>query len=380
MGRVAAGRWSSALLVACCAVGPVHGADAELKWYGYFKMDLVRDSAEPGSGNGNFITYVKPHAKGDATAITNLTARQTRLGFNMTRGEAKGNLEYDFYGAGDEHKNSVQLRKAYVDVPLGRLSLRAGQDSDLISPLVPSTLNYTVCWGVGNIGYRRPQVRVYTQQGGLYAGVALVRNISTAVARKADGTTVTGDLNLDGINDADAGLPVLQGRLGWTAAAGSHKVAVGVSGHYGAMEAGARDYTTWSAGGDLVAEVNKKVKLQAEAYTGDNTATYHGAIMDPDTEDGTSSVGGWANVVCKATDKVDLSLGAGMDQVDKKDLGAASRKANSVVFGNAQYGLGSGASVGVEVARWATEYHLPAAGNATTPSDLRVQLSVQGSF
>ena len=72
-------------------------------------------------------------------------------------------VEIDFYGSGGtENKAKLQLRHAYMklDWPADDLSVIAGQTSDVFSPLNPSTLNYTVLWDAGNIGYRRPQIRL----------------------------------------------------------------------------------------------------------------------------------------------------------------------------------------------------------------------------
>ena len=39
-------------------------------------------------------------------------------------------------------------------------TILGGQTWDVISPLNPRSLNYSVYWWAGNIGYRRPQVRL----------------------------------------------------------------------------------------------------------------------------------------------------------------------------------------------------------------------------
>ena len=53
------------------------------------------------------------------------------------------------------------MRHAYLklDWPKSRFNIIAGQTSDVISPLYPQTVNYSVGWWTGNIGYRRPQLR-----------------------------------------------------------------------------------------------------------------------------------------------------------------------------------------------------------------------------
>jgi hypothetical protein len=76
--------------------------------------------------------------------------------------ETSGKLEIDFYGGGPENKNLPMMRHAFMklDWPKRGFSILAGQTSDVISPLVPSTVNYSVAWWVGDIGYRRPQLRL----------------------------------------------------------------------------------------------------------------------------------------------------------------------------------------------------------------------------
>ena len=344
-------------------------ADAKVDWYGYYKMDLAYDSAL--SSHGNFAMWVKPYEKGSEISAQSLTARETRIGFNVEREDMKGKLEFDFYGGGAENKNALQMRKAYVDLPVGPVSLRAGQDCDLISPLVPSTINYTVCWGVGNIGYRRPQLRIYQQRGDLYWGLALARNISP-------------DLNGDGVTDGDAGTPVIQGRIAYTLDSGASKLTVGASGHYGYMDAvGAEDdYDTWSLNGEAVLAVGPRLKLLGEFYVGSNLRTYFGSILNQDSIGGLSSMGGWVDLQYEARDGLDLSLGGSLDTVDEDDLGeaAGARSRDWVAFGNAWYALGSGVKAGFELSYWSTKYPNAAPGMEDTPGDLRAQLSVKGNF
>ena len=71
-----------------------------------------------------------------------------------------GKVEIDFERTIDvENKSSVLLRHAYVEVKNDDFRLLAGQTWDVISPLCPGVLFYSVGWDGGNIGYRRPQFR-----------------------------------------------------------------------------------------------------------------------------------------------------------------------------------------------------------------------------
>ena len=139
----------------------------DIQFYGYIKLDAAWDSS--GVFPGDYVLYTREGREGDDEF--NLTAKQTRLGFkiqgpNAGNMKSSGVVEADFYGAaGAENKANVLLRHAYMtfDWPQSKFSILAGQTSDVISPLLPNTLNYTVLWDAGNIGYRHPQVRL-TQQ------------------------------------------------------------------------------------------------------------------------------------------------------------------------------------------------------------------------
>ncbi|MFT5085779.1 MAG: hypothetical protein ACI906_000449 [Candidatus Latescibacterota bacterium] len=364
-----------AILIAAILSGALAGSvqaekeDTTVEWYGYFKLDMAHDSAV--SSNGNYILYVAPHGKGDAVSTLNLTARQSRFGAKIHRGPMRGVLEFDFYGSSPENKNALMLRKAYVTAPLGPFSLEAGQTTDLISPLVPSTINYSAMWGVGNVGYRRPQVKIYQNMGAYYWAVALSRNLS-------------GDLDGDGLDDGEAsGLPAVQARVACNLDIGVD-LSVGTSVHYGRCDCPDEDkqYDNWSLNGDMKMVINKEWSLLAEAYTGVNMNQYGGAIYNAGLVDGLRSSGGWANVLYRPVELWQFSAGGGLDQVRKEDLGttALSRSRNAVLFANGQYQVISGLWAGFEVSRWTTRYLNAGPGDVSDPSDLRLQWSLRGDF
>ena len=166
---------------------------------------------------------------------------------------------------------------------------------------------------------------------------------------------------------------------------GKARLTLGASGHYGRMQlrdGPEGDYNTWSANVEANLVVNSRVKLLGEAYVGSNLATYFGSILNQDTVDGLASQGGWANLQYRASDLLSLSLGGSVDRVDEADvLGAdGARSGNQVLFGNAQYELGPGVKAGIELSYWVTEYPNALAGLAREPSDLRLQLAIQGGF
>ena len=95
--------------------------------------------------------------------------RNTRLGIDvlgpripmLACAQSGGKIEIDFQGAcdGTDNKGAVLLRHAYVEVENDDFRLLAGQTWDVISPLNPGMLMYSVGWEAGNIGYRRAQLR-----------------------------------------------------------------------------------------------------------------------------------------------------------------------------------------------------------------------------
>ncbi len=73
--------------------------------YGYFKFDMSYDSDL--MSVGNFARWATPNS-GDAIPTTSITAKQSRFGMNINKGDISGKLEIDFYGVGSaENKGGV---------------------------------------------------------------------------------------------------------------------------------------------------------------------------------------------------------------------------------------------------------------------------------
>jgi hypothetical protein len=366
-------RWLLPLLLALApgSVAAQETSATQIDWYGYLRLDMAHDSAV--AAPGNFALYVKPHARGAATSTLTVTGRQSRLGAKIARGSMKGRLEFDFYGASPENKNSLQLRYAVLRLPLGDFELEAGQTSDLISPLVPRTVNYSVAWGAGNVGYRRPQVKLLRRTARTVVGLSLGRNIS-------------GDLDGDSVVDGEASsLPAVQGRAAVTLVAADSVVTLGVSGHYGRCNCPSKDvhYANHSVNVDATLVLSPVVTLLGEAYRGVNVGAYGGSIYNDDTVDGLHSRGGWINLqVTPGGSRWSGSLGAGIDDVDESDIAAATtaRVRNGLLFGALFVHLSPEVTLGFEASHWRTRYTHVATGTARHPANLRLQWSLQGDF
>ncbi len=370
-------------------------APSEKKWvwskldiqlYGYLKLDAAYDSSR--TEVGDYAKWVNPENMNHNDNQFNITANETRLGM-LINGPDDGNLitsgrvEVDFYGGGDENKSHLMMRHAYLkmDWPKQRFNIIAGQTSDVISPLVPSTLNYSVLWWVGNIGYRRPQIRLtkeYTVKKNVDFKLegAVARTIGRMDAVAAPNGTESGE---------DAGFPSLQGRASVTLPlVGEKKTTVGVSGHWGKEEYDItatgmnKTFKTWSLNLDLTQPVNDKCTIKAEVFTGRNLNAYLGGIGQGVITDTTqlnfykeiTSKGGWIAASLGPWDNFRYNVGVGMDDVDSGQINAGDRTMNRCVFGNVIYAANKQTDIGFELSHWRTEYY----GNGDAES-LRAQLS-----
>ena len=361
----------------------------DIQLYGYIKADAVYDDSRVTTGN--YILYVDDETGKDNDDEFNLTANQTRFGLKIKGPEedgirTSGQLEVDFYGNGSgENKAGILLRHAYMNIewPDENFSILAGQTSDIFSPLFPDTLNYTVLWDAGNIGYRHPQIRLTKDiqlnekvdmnlQGGISRTIGDDELLTTAGAKSGE----------------DAGFPTLQGRVGFTFPWFGYKpTAIGFSGHWGEEEyddisttATSEKFDSWSLNFDMLQPVNELWSVKGEAFCGKNLNDYFGGIgqgVRSTTAAGITtyhneigSRGGWIAASLTPKSKWNFNFGAGIDDVENEDIAAAQRAMNRSIFGNAIYSINKNTQIGFELSQWRTEYK--GSGDA---DDLRAQTS-----
>lgn len=354
-----------------------------LTWYGYIKLDASWDQGLVNAGN--YARWVVSEDVFDSHSHFNMTARQTRLGFTAVTksGNAtlNGRWESDFYGGGPENRNALQVRHAYVEAvwPSG-WSILAGQASDVISPLNPGTLNYTVAWWAGNIGYRRPQLRV-TRRGKTEGG-AEIRVEGAASRTIGDEFTAVEP----GDSGADSGLPSFQGLAGVTVPVSGRTLGMGVYGHWGdenvhrELGGDPPELRSRSVGAYLTVPLGSTLTFSGEAWTGSNMDDYlggigHGIQVRGTTANVVGARGGWAELALKTAHGTQLNLGYSLDDADAADLARGGRERNAALWGTAVHDAGGGLRYGIEVSRWETRY----VGMATGRS-WRVQSSVIYSF
>lgn len=363
--------------------------------YGYLKFDAAYDTAR--TDTGNFSRWVLPESFNDNDDQFNATANQSRFGLRFNgpaigSAETSGRVEVDFYGGGPENRSHLMMRHAFarIDWPENDFTLIAGQTADVISPLVPSTVNYPVGWWAGNIGYRRPQLQM---RKGFDLTDTTQLEFQSALSR------TIGDSNLFGPGDTgeDAGFPTIQGRVGYSFPLLTEKQTVfGISGHWGEEEydianTGSNlDFETWSLNADLTLPLLEKLMLKGEYYYGENLDAYLGGIaqgithidLDGNPANGNefpqnviTSHGGWAAMSIGPFGDFMYNLGATIDSPFNDDLNPGSRSQNMSIFGNTFYSVNEALMLGFELSYWETDYLSSDDGDS-----IRVQASVMYSF
>jgi hypothetical protein len=366
----------------------------DIEIYGYLKLDASYDTSLIYPGNN--ARWVNSEEVIEDRDQFNMTANETRLGVkikgpNVNGIVTSGLVEIDFYGGGTENRPNPMMRKAYIELawPQEQFSILAGQTSDVISPLYPTTINYTVCWFVGNIGYRRPQFRL-TKEFSLPGDVDL--KLEGAVTRTIGRSD---DMGID--SGQEAGFPTLQGRVSTTfPLLNEQNTTIGISGHKGTEQytidedtGETKKFYSWSLNLDASQPIIEKVKVQGEFFTGENLDAYLGGIgqgvtIPPSTgtpvpsSHGYShvhSTGGWVEVTLGPWHKAEYNVGFAMDRAERGDVYDGDRIRNRTIFSNVIYALNKQTDIGFELSHWRTEYRNTDDGNA-----MRLQAAVKYKF
>lgn len=341
-----------------------------IKPYGFLKFDMAYDGAR--TNNGNYVFWVNENPKSVNTSEFNMTTRQTRFGANLSYEgtqdkKVTARLEFDFYGGGAENKNMPMLRHSFFKIDFGKYYLLAGQASDIFSPLVPTTVNYTVLWNSGNIGYRHPQIQFgYLMDSGFEMVGALSRNIP-------------GDFDEDGNDDGESSsMPTVQARFSYI----NPKLNVGISGHYGRIKFVRFDNCngcdSYSINAHYSYSIIDAIQIKGELFQGRTLNQYFGGIgqgYDVKNGKGIESRGGWLNASLKTNKNMSFNLGIGVDKPQDKGVVSLEKNLNRCIFGNVYTKIAHNTTFAIELSDWKTGY-IDEFGNETDKMNFRVQTSL----
>jgi len=360
----------------------IGGGKIRVTPYGFLRLDMAYDDSEILTDKGNLVIWVNPEGSGsDDDEMFSVAATATRLGFNFDGpefegGKVRGKLEFDFDEGGNLTTSRIRMRHAYAELVYPDWSLLAGQTWDVFGPRIPYMLDCMVMWYSGNVGYRRPQLRLTK-----YCELEDAK-ITSQIALTTPDRTSGDDVDSDGIRDgSDSGLPMLQGRLGVDIEVfEGRKLGLGISGAIGEEEADSltagddEDTDVWIVVLDgKVTVVPGFLTVQGEIWTGENVDELMGGISQGVTRsvtdvDEIEAYGGFIHAMLTPRKDLKFNVGYGIDEVDRNDLAGSGRKSNETVFGNVIWTVVPNFDVGLEVAYHETEYE-----GSDDGDDFRVQ-------
>lgn len=351
------------------AVAAAEDESPPLSIYGFARLDVLLNDSRMSSLDDPSYVMNEP-AGGQLESELTMTPRLSRVGLSIDRWEIKddrifgeGKVEIDFAGGGGA--NAIRLRHAYASISAMRrergVELLAGQTWDLASPLFPSAQNDTQLRYAGNLGDRRPQLRL-----ALHPSNMLQLSVAAAAPAVLDPGAGPGDpADPDG-DGRDAPMtssrPMLQwllelrGRIGRR----DQVARLGISGH--AARAELPDGTTrpsTSVGAHFYLPLVPQVVVLGEGYFGTNLAELGGGIgqgINMTTREGVRSLGGWLELALLPTQRHMLAVGTSVDSARDEDLEPGDRERNGTIYSVLRYKPHPALQLGLEHLYWKTEY------------------------
>jgi len=271
------------------------------------------------------------------------------------------------------NRGALMLRRAFVDFKRDDTRLLIGQEWEVLSPLVPESINYVPGSYTGNLGYRRAQIRWERERHW--------ENDTKSMLQFAICDNIPIDYPNYGFGRANTGWPVFQGRYALTFGHNRHAdcqpYTIGLSGMLGEQSydyggnLNKRRHEIWAANVDITIPLTQRFRFTSEIYTGSNVSSSLAAIgqgidlyspgstgLDPRSAD---VAGGWLNLNFKATKKFQMNVGYCIEKMD--DLLASNgdgtaRDKNQMLFINGIYNWTDNFMNGLEVSQWRTDWHI----------------------
>lgn len=357
----------------------------EVEPYGFARLDAVYLTHR--MNHPQYSMWVRPEdVSSGGTPNLTIYGRLTRVGVDfdvsgVENVDITGKVEADFQNGGSESRPAPRLRHGYGRVASDLWFVLAGQTWDLVSPLYPSAHADALMWNAGNLGDRRPQLRLGVTPGDEEFGLRVAAAAGATGA--IDGQDLDDNGRLDGF---ESGVPMMQGLVelrwtNWTDAPAT----VGVSGSW-AMERLSEDLVASPErpgyGGETVflsRSINAHLALplvswwalRGEAFYGSNLSDVRGGIgqsMNRFTGEELRAVGGWAESLFTPIDVYSLSVGVAIDDVLDEDLppreAANRRTQNRAAYAVHKFRPWDPVQIGLEYWYWQTEYTAAPTGTA----------------
>ncbi len=257
-----------------------------------------------------------------------------------------------------------------------------GQSDDVISPLNPATLNYSVRWSGGNIGFRRTQFRA---ERFLSLSESTLLTLQTSLSQD-----IVTDFPADpGVRREASDWPVVQARAAVSfdqPHSGARPVEIGFSGHVGEtgfdflapgpppLDLPPEDdqrFKTWSFNIDLHLPITERLGVHGEFFTGAYLSSFLCGIgqgVCPCLRVPIRATGGWGEAWYYWTPRLHSHTGYGVDDPNDNDS-LIGRTYNQFIFTNLVLDVSERFTTGLEVTYWKTLYHDTRVGQVP-PSEL----------
>jgi hypothetical protein len=375
---------SFAILLTCISIA-IAQEPAKASVYGFAQLNAVWEDGVTSTTSRNW-SYFAPANNGKGGNRTLINVNHSRLGVNFSGPKndgdptLSGRLETDFNGNNGTRDNNglggFRIRHSFGQVKFDDigLTLLFGQTADVISPRDPVILSEGTNNYSGNIGTRRPQIRITQTLGLAEIAVAAIDDRGTNVPKA----------------------PGVQGRVG----AKVSGYEFGVSGHFAKQkntdttdnQAYVKVPGSWSINADALLPIISILSISGEFFYGQNLNSYSSGsigqtISDTKAKDdgskyGIKSLGGWANAGVKLPANLALNIGGGAESITNDDeLGAAKRSSSMSIYSNLRYYFIKEAFVGLEYWHISTDYTKAASGDKTKSGAInRVELAFQYAF
>lgn len=352
--------------------------DFKVQPYGILWGDMIYSTSR--AVPGPFILWIASEEdQGESTFIVD--ARRSRVGIDVTGPTydlfggitGGGKVEVDFYDSFvNENQPGVRLRHVYWEAKNENVRFLVGQNWDVISPLLPNTVNFSVGWAAGNVGFRRTQFRferyIHLLNGNtLTLQGSLAQNIIPDLASGARAAGVTRETG---------NWPMIEGRMAYTFENpyACQPVTLGVSGHVGetGFDFAAGDpsnpalgpaddarFFEWSFNLDAKIPITQRMRFQSEFFTGANLSNILGGIVQgvcPCLRVPIRSTGGWAELSYDVTPYLTSNVGFGIDDPRDQDS-LIGRTYNRFIYANMFLDITQNLRTGLEVSFWRTSYH-----------------------
>jgi hypothetical protein len=343
----------------------------DVQVWGRAKFDVHYDTANIG-GYTDFATRATNMDPDDYDAEFNFNGRDTRFGFKGTLVDGEVTCgavaELDFYGTNAGNNLIPRMRLGYVFMKKGKMDIRFGQDWIPVAAQNPATVDFGILSYGGNLWWRVPQITArYNMDGGVQVLASLMKH------------RIRENL-VNGYPEADHQevLPWILGRVQKTGFMdGKGLIALGGGFRSVSLDKVSAkadddetdDFTCYLAALEFVLPVTSELLVKGEVYTGNGIGEeflHYGFEYGADPDDGEAAaiptMGGFVSLSYKASQKLGINVGVGMDDPDE-DYGMGAYTKNMVIFANVKHSVNKHMGFGFEVMNFTTEYGEDTAGD-----------------